>query len=144
MGNNLKTNSKSKFIELTESEIVNVEIIDEQHLNFVNLVEKLFEMLGLDKPETIKYLVNQLAIDLKTHFDTEEKFMKDTNYINYFSHKMEHDRFLNKILDFKINFETGKEKLNLEILKSCKNWFHNHIELNDKKLGVFLAERNIQ
>ena len=135
--------AKPLFIELSKSEFVNVAIIDEQHQTLGELLNELFELLGANKPETVKFLMNRLVEHLKTHFETEEKLMKDLNYINFFSHKMEHDRFLSKIVDFQEYIRDDKGKLNLELLKSCKNWFHNHIELNDRKLGVFLTENNI-
>ncbi len=139
-----RTKSRKKFIELEKSEYVNVQIIDEQHKKFAELIDELYELLGLNKPETTKYILNQLITELQIHFNTEETFMKETKYVNFFSHKMEHDRFLKKIEDFRNGLLQGTDKLNLELLKSCKTWFHNHIKLNDKKLGDFLVEQNIQ
>jgi hemerythrin len=140
MENLPKLESKNKFIELSEDELVNVEIIDNQHKSFTELVDELYSLLGSKKNETIKYLINNLVDDLKLHFETEEILMKEKSYINFFSHKMEHDRFLNKIIVFKQQLDNGKVNLNLELLKSCKTWFHNHIKLNDKKLGDFLGK----
>ncbi len=132
------------FIELEESEILGIDDIDEQHKKFAKLASELYELLGQDKPETVKYLLNQIVSEIKTHFSTEEKYMKDNKYLNYFSHKQEHDRFYSKLLNLKDEIEAGKTKVNLEILKSFKNWLKNHIELNDKKLAVYLLENEIK
>jgi len=133
-----------KFFELSENEIINIEVIDGQHKTFVKQINELYELLGQDKPETIKYLLNQFTKEVKVHFETEENFMKKYSYESYYSHKLEHDRFLNKFLEFTEEVTSGKENLNLEKLKSAKTWFFNHFELNDKKLGVYLKEKNIK
>lgn len=131
------------FIEITEKETLGIKDLDEQHKNFAKFTSELYELLGQDKPKTIAYLFNQIASELRTHFDTEEKYMTENRYINFFSHKQEHDRFYKKVLSLKECIESGKEKLNLELLKSFKNWFINHIELNDKKLADYLVENQI-
>ncbi|MBN1301716.1 MAG: hemerythrin family protein [Melioribacteraceae bacterium] len=132
-----------KFIEAKDIELTNINIIDEQHLKFAEIVSELYDLLGQDKSETIKYLLKQLAQETVTHFDTEEELMKKFKYENYFSHKMEHDRFLRKTTDYVNDVINGNASLNLEMLKSFKNWLINHIRLNDAKLGGYLVTKNI-
>lgn len=121
------------FIELTEKEMLNVKIVDEQHIKFAGLLNKLHAELGAKFEGETKRLLDDLKITLREHFDTEEKLMKDTNYVNFFSHKMEHDRFYKKVEEYISTIASGKASLDLEFLKSGRRWFFNHFELNDKK-----------
>ncbi len=62
----------------------------------------------------------------------------------YISHKLEHERFYNKIRDIQIRINAGKEALSLEHLKIIKTWFFNHLDFKDKQLANFLNEKNIK
>ncbi|MBU2506105.1 MAG: bacteriohemerythrin [Bacteroidetes bacterium] len=115
-------------------------LMDSQHTEFVEIINLLYRsMSAIDKEIEIE-LMRNLLDSLKTHFDYEESMMKEKKYVNYFSHKLDHDQFCKKISDFNEKIIDGTQRVNLEILNSLKNWFVNHLELNDKKLGKFLAE----
>ena len=126
------------LIEWSEKLVVNVKPIDEQHQQMAKTVNELYSLLGSQKNEAIKYLVGKFVNEVKVHFDTEDKLMKVGTFQNYISHKLEHDRFGNEINNFHRKFTKGELKVNLEFLKSIKQWFFNHIEINDRKLGVYI------
>jgi hemerythrin len=128
------------FIDWSEEENVKIEIIDEQHKNIVSLINELYEILGSSRNFLEKNLLERLLKNLRVHFDTEEKLMKESKFPNFISHKMEHDRFFNKIQNFYAQYENGDEKLNLELLNSIKRWLFNHLEINDRKCGKFFIE----
>lgn len=132
-----------EYVVFSDKENVNVKIIDDQHKKIASIMSDLHQSISLDNKEYVRHLLNNLVDATKKHFDTEEEYMKEYNFIHYFSHKLEHDRFLNKIKTFRDDWETGKEKINLVFLNSMKNWFFNHIEMNDRKTGKFLNEQGI-
>lgn len=132
------------FIDWSESENVNVKTIDYQHKKLANLVNQLHQTLSESKKENSLMILKELTTHLKEHFDTEEKFMKEHKFVNYISHKLEHDRFLNKILEFETEIVSGNINVNLEILSLIKKWFFNHLELNDRKLGKYLYEKGVE
>ena len=132
-----------KFIELTENEMVNVELLDDQHKEMAEIINKLHKELGAKFDGESKRLLKQLTEITKEHFETEERLMKQYNYVNFFSHKLEHDRFYKKVSDFRVEVETGTTRLNLEFLKSLRKWFFNHFKFNDKKCGDFLASNGV-
>lgn len=131
------------FIELTDKELVNIEKIDAQHLKYAELLNKLHKQLGAKFDGEAKRLLSDLRATLRDHFDTEENLMKEHNYDNYFSHKLEHDRFFNKVDDYIKSIESGKTKLDLEFLKSGKRWFFNHFEFNDEKCAEHLRAQGV-
>ncbi len=131
------------FIELTENEIVNIEEVDMQHRKIAELINKLHKELGAKSEGESMRLLKDLKDALREHFDTEENLMKEHNYVNFFSHKMEHDRFYNKVSDYAGEIKEGKIKLDLEFLKSARRWFFNHFELNDKKCATHLKTQGV-
>ena len=132
------------FLEMTDSERLKIQIIDEQHQKMANLINKMHQELGAKFDGESKRLLKQFADATKEHFVTEEKMMQDNNYTGFFSHKLEHDRFYKKVEDFLGQVEKGNETMNLEFLKGLRKWFFNHFELNDKKCGEYLLQKGIQ
>ena len=70
--------------------------------------------------------------------------MKEYNYPSYISHKLEHERHNKKIAEYTVQLKEGIKSLDLEFLKSFKNWFTNHFDINDKKLSEFLYSKGIR
>ena len=132
-----------KFIEFTEDEKVNIQKIDEQHERFTEILNEMYNNLGKDRKTAQNYLLSELERIVKLHFETEEGLMKEYNFPHFFSHKMEHDRFLNKLTQFKEENQSGEKEVSLEFLRSMRNWFFNHFKINDKKCGEFLVEKGV-
>lgn len=131
------------FIELSSSDLVNVPTIDNQHENIAVIVNALYDcVLNVDKKKILARL-KELMDAVETHFETEERLMKETHFQGYISHKLEHDRFYRQIVLTIDQYAKGTGNLGLEQLKSVKTWFFNHIEINDKKCGKFLFENGI-
>ena len=131
------------FIDWSEEEDIKIKIIDEQHKSIALLINELHETLGSKRNFLEKNLVERLVKKLREHFDTEENLMKEYKFPYFISHKMEHDRFLNKIQNFYSGLEAGNEKVNLELLNSIKRWLFNHLEINDRKCGKFFVEQGL-
>lgn len=132
------------FLTMEQNEYLNIKSIDEQHSSIVDTVNDLHSTLGGDHDYYPKHLVSELVKKLRVHFDTEENYMKGNKFPYYISHKLEHDRFYNQISEFYDRLESGNDNVNLELLNSVKKWFHNHLEINDRKVADFLIEKGIK
>lgn len=131
------------FINFTQEDKVNLPSIDDQHKNMAEIINSVYDgVIAADK-KTILNQLNKFLEIIKTHFEDEERLMKNNHFPGYISHKLEHDRFYRQILLTTDRFSKGLENVGLEQLKGIKRWFFNHIEINDKKLGKFLAEKGI-
>jgi hemerythrin len=131
------------FINWTEDEVLNIKIIDKQHKNLAALLNELHETLGSNRTFLEKKLVERILTNLREHFDTEERLMKESKFPFFISHKMEHDRFYNKIESFYDKLEQGSERVTLELLNSIKTWLFNHLEINDRKCTKFFVEQGM-
>jgi len=132
------------FIEWTNEEFVNIKKIDAQHSSMVNIVNDMHQHLSIPDRDKHIELFDSLITLLIEHCNTEEYYMKEYDYPGYISHKLEHDRFVKKITEFGKSVKTNEAKMNLEMLKSFKKWFFNHMDLNDRRLGEYLIEKGIE
>ena len=130
--------NKMNLIELSTEESVKVKIIDEQHENIANTVNDIHSSLKAQKTDAVNNLLTKFLEELETHFETEENLMKENRFQGYITHKLEHDRFYNQILQSTDKYKKDAESFNEEQLDRIKRWFFNHIEINDKKCGTFL------
>lgn len=133
-----------KYIHFTDSEKVNIKIIDKQHQSMVKIVNNIHSHLGKDKHYNFNSDLQTLINEIKFHFETEEKLMKENNFSGFYSHKLEHDRFLNQINKNFTEIKKGKSEIIFNQLESIKRWFFNHLDLSDKKLGSFLISIGIK
>jgi hemerythrin-like metal-binding protein len=131
------------LIDWTEKELCGVKVIDEQHIRIVEIANELHQNLGSDRKWKMESLVKDLIETSKDHFETEEKLMTKYKFLHFYSHKLEHDSFMNKLYSFKQSFDNGSKDVNLKFLQTVKNWMINHLELNDRKCCVYLIEKGV-
>ncbi|MDQ7815497.1 MAG: bacteriohemerythrin [Melioribacteraceae bacterium] len=131
------------FIEFTDSEKVNVESIDQQHLTIVGLINKIHSDFSANKKQGVMSTLQNLIDELEIHFENEERYMKEFHYPGYISHKLEHDRFYNQIVNTTDMLKKEHHNISLEQLEGLRRWFFNHLDFNDKKCGEFLRSKGI-
>ena len=132
-----------KFMEVTPTDMVHVEQIDNQHIRLADDLNSIYDSVMACDKKKIFQLLNEFIEHLEEHFATEEKMMKEHRFPGYISHKLEHDRFYNQILKTAEKYGKDKEAFGSEQLKRIKVWFFNHIEINDKKCGEYFVERGV-
>ena len=132
------------YIDFSTNEHVNVAAIDEQHENIADIINNIHDSLQINDPNLLKILFNKLTEYVEIHFDTEERLMKENNFQGYFSHKLEHDRFYNQLVQIVDAFTKSSGAIDKEKMESIKRWFFNHIEIKDRKIGEFLNSIGIK
>jgi hemerythrin len=118
---------------------VGVKEIDEQH-------RKLFEIGGRasslvkntlisNKYDKILDVISELIDYTFYHFKCEENLMLQAKYRGFFSHKLEHEDFINKVnrIDFK-SVDENQSNLIVDILELVLVWIEQHIMEKDKLL----------
>lgn len=132
------------FFEWRDDYNVGVRVVDEQHRRLVNLVDELYEAMKAGKgSEGAMRVLKGLVEYTKTHFRTEEEFMKNYSYTGLLVHKREHDYLTRQTEELLSQAEKGKLTVPLETAKFLKEWLTTHILETDKKLGKYLVAKGL-
>ena len=121
---------------------VNIPLIDAQHIELVNLTNKLYRSCMAGRENTRDTFMNVLrgAVDyVGYHFSTEEKVMERVAYPGYGAHKREHNTFVLDVLKAVDDLSKGVNYNPLAFVTYLKDWVLTHIAVSDTALGQYLV-----
>ena len=122
------------LITWNEDYSVKIEAMDKQHIILVDLINQLFDALKAGKAKDEMGKILQALIDYTvTHFKSEEAWMEKHGYADMVGHKQEHQKFVDKVVQFQADFNSGKATVSYDIMNFLKDWLVNHIQGTDKK-----------
>ena len=121
---------------------VHVEEIDEQHKKWISIINELHDSLmgGKDLSKITGKSLQAMLDYGEFHFAFEEEYMQKIGYQNLAAHKIEHEKFLEKIRQYVRDEKAGKLILNTKVMKVLMDWLTNHIMSSDKKYSQFKAD----
>lgn len=113
--------------------------IDEQHKKLFDIAERIYELFkdefAIDKYDRIVELIEELKDYTIYHFKTEEEYMESIGYKKIFTHKIEHEKFVDKITNVDLTqVDENHDAYLLEILDFVVKWIEKHILERDKKI----------
>ena len=124
---------------------VNVEEIDKQHQKLVQVINELQEAMQNRKGnEVLGKIIEEMVGYARTHFKTEEVYFDKFGYPEADSHKKEHAEFMDKVSDFKKDFDAGRIGLSVEVMNFLSDWLKNHIMGSDKNYSAFFNEKGLK
>ncbi len=106
---------------------------DIQHRRIINLISDISNNPHID----YKFIFDELDFYTKDHFETEELYMRESNYEKAESHIEEHNNFIVKLAEIMQKCFADNE-LHSSLSSFLNEWFTNHILVVDKELAVFL------
>jgi hemerythrin len=133
----------SELITWSKTFACGIKLIDDQHKEFVDLVNEMFNHATGDGEEEHIYFskVIQKAIHyIKVHFATEEKIMRAIQYPDYAEHKKCHDFFTLEVLDNIRAYEGQKHHTLYAFTKFLKDWVLSHIAVMDKQYFLYIKQ----
>lgn len=118
---------------------IGVDLIDEQHKHLFEIGNRAYSILKdklcIDKYDKMAEVLEDLKEYTKYHFKTEENYMLDIGYSNYFAQKVAHKDFVDKLDSYDLNsIEELTNKEIEEILSFIFKWVLEHILKEDKKI----------
>lgn len=124
------------FIDWTDQLSVNNLSIDSEHKKLVNLTNKLHDAMRQGEgSKVVGGILEELINYTKTHFNNEEKIMRNHNYAELDAHIKQHDSFVDEVEKFYTNFKAGSVSISVSLMNFLKNWLIEHIQGSDKKFG---------
>ncbi|MBS3770882.1 MAG: bacteriohemerythrin [Bacteroidales bacterium] len=130
----------------SESFVLNIPVIDQQHKKFFELFEKVSEVYEKKEPEELDKVLRELEDYLEYHFQSEEQLMKEYGYEKYENHKKQHEFFIKRIEEMRREYDYMNHMLFDKIRTFIKKWFVSHIlhkdfDYKDALLGRSNQER---
>ena len=120
-------------VKWSDTYSVEIESIDRQHQRLFQIINDLGAGVEQGKTtEAIAETIAELIKYTKEHFSTEEKLFAKHAYPEAAEHKVQHDKFVEKVSEFKERFEAGKMTMSVEMRLFLSNWLVTHILKVDK------------
>jgi len=131
-------------IHWSEQYSVGVQSLDEQHKNFIDMVNGLMDDVQAEAElAVVADTLSRMKQHANEHFFMEERLMKLFQYPGIENHRIEHQLFIKKIVDSSIGetFYCGIEPR--ELMRYLHDWWHNHILYEDMKYKPYMAGKPV-
>jgi hemerythrin-like metal-binding protein len=127
------------FYEWKESFCTHVGPVDDQRRRFVTLLNELHEIVEMKWDRVcMDSLLSDFIRNARVHFEDEEKLLESVGYPHTHQHMLENEFFLKQLREFKIRNEAGDPSLGSSALQFLRDWFLDHIIVEDQKYAMFL------
>lgn len=114
---------------------------DEQHQRLIALINRLNDTVSDGKDaEILGSVLAELADYAVYHFGYEEQLMRRYDYPDAAAHKMEHQRFIEWVVDIRKKLSQGDAVVSTQIINFLRLWVTGHIMKTDKKMGIALSK----
>lgn len=120
------------YITWTDEFSVGVDLFDREHQELVGFLNKLhIGIMAGDPSHSLKLVLDGLVNYTNSHFRHEEDYMVMYDYPHYKEHKAEHDKLVEKVLEYQKQLTEGKSAFTLDLMNFLKDWVLNHIQHSD-------------
>jgi hemerythrin-like metal-binding protein len=132
------------FVSWSDDLSVGIDEIDNQHKQFIDMINELHLAMKSGKSATVlPQVLTKLGNYAVFHFSHEENVMQSYNFPEFYAHKMIHDKFTKEIKKLFDDLASQKTLLSIEVMNSLKDWLVSHIMGQDKKYGEHIKKRQM-
>lgn len=132
-------------IEWSDKYSVGVSELDNQHIKIIELINELNANMDLtSRSDKLHNILGRIILYAQNHLDYEEKLLKEYNYPDYENHKNKHQSYKQKVSDFAVEILEYREDMPTDLLNYLKQWWTNHILIEDMKYKPFFEEKGVQ
>lgn len=125
------------LIDWTDDLKVGVDFMDEDHQDFVALINRFAEAADDALPD----LYAQILHHTEDHFAREEELMRRVGFFAYDCHKGEHARVLGEMRHFAQHLEAGRlGVVRAYVTDQIPQWFILHRNTMDSATAAFAAQ----
>lgn len=131
--------------EFKEEFRTGIEEIDREHEKLFEIANRIYRTLMddfiPDKYDYILEIINELKEYAAVHFHNEEAYMIKVGYKKLFSQKIAHNKFVEKIGEYDLDFiDENQKEVILDMMEFVGDWLVKHIMESDKDIGNFVAQ----
>lgn len=118
---------------------VGIEEMDKQHQELINLINQLHAAMTTGQgSDAVGDTLSRIIDYTKTHFASEEALMQSFRFPQIASHKSEHQKLTEQVLDLERRFQLGQPLSAHEVLQFLREWLPEHIQGSDRKYGNYI------
>jgi hemerythrin-like metal-binding protein len=126
----------AEYVAWKSSCSVNDPSLDAEHRQIIESIDKLYlPMQGRTPGLAAERLLGSLIQYTRTHFDHEEKRLKEIGYPAFADHKALHDEMMRRTIGLQTHLMSLTAS---DVLRFLKDWWLEHIQGEDKKYAVHL------
>jgi len=124
--------------------LIGIEQFDNDHKHLMTLLNEIFDVFMSHKrnENRSQEILDALTTYTTRHFSDEESWMRVRNYSRTKEHVQDHQRFVQRLVELKKNFQDGTGHLTLDIISFLKVWLLTHIAISDADLGDLHREES--
>ena len=123
---------------------IGIEEIDQQHREFLGLLNEYYEVVSLSKTATLDHeLVNKLKSYVSMHFDFEVNLLKNTGYVETEEQLKQHNYFESRISELESSLVQGNTESLNAVFTFLRDWFLNHVLESDRKYVPYVTNQQI-
>lgn len=128
------------LIEWTDSFSIGIPAMDQQHRHLIELINKLDQAVRISKknPAT-PAILTELVEYTKSHFEAEEKVMKESGYPGIEEHRAIHQKLLREVTDTMEKVNSGKLTASTNTSDFLQIWLEKHLAGYDCKYAEHIA-----
>lgn len=129
------------FIDWLPSYSVGNEVIDNQHKELVDMVNRLHLSIVKNKvDEEVSAVLKELVSYTQKHFNDEENFMHEAGFPLLKDHMKIHREMINRIGSYLVKMRSGQKVSVFQLIGFLRDWLMNHILIEDMKYKTYLEK----
>jgi hemerythrin len=133
--------STEVFFKWSPAYSVNIQTIDNQHLELVNILNRLFVAVSKrEGDKVIAGILDALISYTQTHFALEERLLRQAQYKDLEAHMEEHKKLLEQLDNLCKKHLIEEKAIYFEMLSFLKTWLKEHIQGVDTKYSAALQQ----
>jgi hemerythrin len=128
----------------TEAYKVNVSVLDKQHQELFDTVNKLERALRVGEGNAaVDGILDRLMTYAGLHFAAEESLMERHEFPGLSTHRAQHETFRKKMMTLLERHRGAKQGVAVELLLFLQTWLKGHVLKTDKQYTAFLNARGV-
>lgn len=122
---------------------VRVTVCDDHHKKLFAIINTLHAaMLAGKGAAMLDSIVKELLDYTKFHFSAEEALLEKAAYPSLAAHRIQHQRFIDKVGQFRQDIAAGKGS-SIPVLTFLKDWLSTHIKQTDQQYSTYMNAHGV-
>ena len=131
------------LLQWNDSFVTGIQAADREHKNLVSMINRVHEGWQRDTSHDPEKLFDDLFNVMLSHFDSEDRMMRDCGYAARPAHAQDHDQALDQLRAVVAHADDAGCDLTVALATRLQPWLISHIRLHDAPLYRALAVARI-